>query len=170
MTASTARESLRSFAHLTADSVLHPPWSKLGSTCIERPLVQRRCMGTLLMCILQGSLGVPLPCGPLGVRKGTVYDLHAAHVNSGATDTEQVALPFNILNTCQDGWCCTDHHHELVTAAQMHQCQLVILMSTNECCCDTYKAWCMPVDVTRPVSTSGWLCSFCLQHCCVGLG
>ncbi|KAL0044761.1 hypothetical protein WJX82_008644 [Trebouxia sp. C0006] len=36
-----------------------------------------------------GSLGVPLPCGHLGVRKGTVYDLHAAHVNSGATDTEQ---------------------------------------------------------------------------------
>ncbi|KAL0032885.1 hypothetical protein WJX77_004910 [Trebouxia sp. C0004] len=36
-----------------------------------------------------GSLGVPLPCGPLGVRTGTDYDLHAAHVNSGATDTEQ---------------------------------------------------------------------------------
>ncbi|DBA66882.1 TPA: hypothetical protein ACH3X2_002010 [Trebouxia sp. C0005] len=36
-----------------------------------------------------GGLGVPLPCGPLGVCKDMVYDLHAAHVNSGATDTEQ---------------------------------------------------------------------------------
>lgn len=26
----------------------------------------------------------------MSVRTGTVYDLHAAHVNSGATDTEQV--------------------------------------------------------------------------------
>ena len=45
---------------------------------------------------VQGDEAVPLPLGPLEVQRGVLYDLRAAHVDSGATDTEQVGQFFNI--------------------------------------------------------------------------
>ena len=43
-----------------------------------------------MLCV-QLVVSEPLPLGPLGLRKTCLYDLHAAHVTSGATDTSQVA-------------------------------------------------------------------------------
>lgn len=47
------------------------------------------------MLAVQLVVSEPLPLGPLGLRKTCLYDLHAAHVTSGATDTAQV-LPLAI--------------------------------------------------------------------------
>ena len=51
-----------------------------------------------LLCVLQGVVGVPLPCGPEGVSNDTLYDLHTAHAASGATDTAQVN-PFGAVRS-----------------------------------------------------------------------
>ena len=81
--------------------VLHLLTSKFGkmSSCIVS--AGEQSSSVRYHVLQEPQPAIPLPCGPHVTHDDQVYDLHAAHVTSGITHTEQVSLTACCCKHCK---------------------------------------------------------------------